>query len=86
MQDYYVDHGFDFIMLVTGLIHSRLNEAVKHIGKSSISTYDVLIKSGHMRMVLEEDEWTLRNTRTKDLELLKAMGFIPEKSYSVSPV
>ena len=54
--------------------------------KSSISTYDVLIKSGHIRMVLEEDEWTLRNTRTKDLELLKAMGFIPEKSYSVSPV
>ena len=23
LQDYYVQHGFDFIMLVTGLIHSR---------------------------------------------------------------
>ena len=29
LQDYYVGHGFDFIMLVTGLIHSKLNEAVK---------------------------------------------------------
>ena len=81
IQDYYVDHGFDFIMLVTGLIHSKLNEAVKSIGKSSISTYDILIKSGHMRMVLEENEWILHNTRTKDLELLKTMGFVPEKSY-----
>lgn len=81
IQDYYVDHGFDFIMLVTGLIHARLNEAVKAIQKSSVSTFDVLIKSGHMRMVLEENEWTLHNTRTKDLELLKALGFVPEKTY-----
>ena len=86
IQDYYIEHGFDFIMLVTGLIHARLNEAVKSIEKSSISTFDVLIKSGHMRMVLEENEWTLRNTRTKDLELLKTMGFIPEKSYPTSAV
>ena len=85
IQDYYVEHGFDFIMLVTGLIHARLNEAVKTIQKSSVSTFDVLIKSGHMRMVLEENEWTLHNTRTKDLELLKAIGFVPEKSYPAAP-
>ena len=85
IQDYYVDHGFDFIMLVTGLIHARLNEAVKAIQKSSVSTFDVLIKSGHMRMVLEENEWTLHNTRTKDLELLKAIGFVPERSYPSVP-
>jgi len=85
IQDYYVDHGFDFIMLVTGLIHARLNEAVKAIQKSSVSTFDVLIKSGHMRMVLEENEWTLHNTRTKDLELLKAIGFVPERSYPSIP-
>lgn len=83
IQDYYVEHGFDFIMLVTGLIHARLNDAVKTIQKSSISTFDVLIKSGHMRMVLEENEWTLHNTRTKDLELLKTMGFVPAKTYPV---
>lgn len=85
IQDYYVEHGFDFIMLVTGLIHARLNEAVKTIQKSSVSTFDVLIKSGHMRMVLEENEWTLHNTRAKDLELLKAIGFVPEKSYPAAP-
>ena len=84
IQDYYVEHGFNFIMLVTGLIHSRLNEAVKLIEKSSISTFDVLIKSGHMRMILENDKWEIRNTRTKDLDLLKKMGFVPEKSYQAA--
>ena len=81
IQDYYIEHGFDFIMLVTGLIHSRLNEAVKMLGRSSISTFDILIKAGHMRMVHEEDEWRLHNTRTKDLELLEKTGFTPLKSY-----
>ncbi len=32
-------------------------------------------------MVLEDGEWRLRNTRKKDLDLLEAMGFIPESSY-----
>lgn len=78
-QDYYEQRGFDFIMLITGLIHSRLNDAVRNLGKPSLSTFDVLIKAGHMRMVLENREWRLRNTRTKDIELLGSMGFIPEK-------
>ena len=34
-------------------------------------------------MVMRENEWQLHNTRTKDLELLKAVGFIPEQSYPV---
>ncbi len=49
-QDYYVDHGFDFIMLVTGLILSKLNESVKQHNKSSVSTFDILVKAEHMRM------------------------------------
>ena len=77
-----MQHGFDFIMLVTGLIHSRLNDAVAQMGKPSVSTFDVLVKAGHMRMVLDENEWHIRNTRTKDLELLKELGFVPEKVYS----
>jgi len=84
LQDYYNAHGFDFIMLVTGLIHSKLNQAVKKLNKSSISTFDILIKAGHMRMVSDGDEWHLHNTRTKDIELLEAMGFTPSKSYPVS--
>ncbi len=84
IQDYYCAHGFDFIMLVTGLIHSRLNEAVKALNKSSISTIDVLIKAGHMRMVLHDSKWVLHNTRRKDIKLLDAMGFTPDESYPPS--
>ena len=84
IQDYYVEHGFDFIMLVTGLIHSRLNEAVRTLGKSSISTFDLLVKAGHMRMVLEDNEWKLHNTRTRDLELIEKTGFTPQGSYPAS--
>ena len=70
-------------MLVTGLIHERLNAAVQSMKKSSISTFDILVKAGHMRMVLRDNEWQLHNTRTKDLELLKMVGFMLEKVYSV---
>ncbi len=83
LQDYYVQHGFDFIMLVTGLIYSKLNEAVKAMNKPSISTFDILLKAGHMRMVQRDVEWQLNNTRTKDLALLQAMGFTPAKSHPV---
>ena len=69
-------------MLVTGLIHSRLNAAVQALNKSSISTVDVLIKSSHMRLVRHENEWVLHNTRTKDIELFETMGFTPIKTYS----
>ena len=86
IQDYYVEHGFDFIMLVTGMIHSHLNDAVVAMNKSSISTFDILIKAGHMRMVHEGDIWRLRNTRTKDLDLLKTMGFVPDREYDPNPV
>ena len=54
-QGYYEQHGSDFIMLVTGILHEKLNTAVKLINKSSISIFDVLIKAGHMRMVKRED-------------------------------
>lgn len=80
-QGYYEQHGFDFIMLVTGILHEKLNASVKLINKSSISIFDVLIKAGHMRMVKREDCWQLHNTRTKDLALLEAMGFVPDESY-----
>lgn len=84
-QGYYEQRGFDFIMLVTGLIHSRLNESVRKLGKNSLSTFDVLIKAGHMRMVREEDsDWRLHNTRTKDLSLLSDMGFTPKETYPAS--
>ena len=83
---YYVEHGFDFIMLVTGLIHSGLNKVLRTLGKSSISksTFDFLVKAGHMRMVFEDDERKFHNMRTRDLELIEKTGFIPQGSYPVS--
>ena len=83
LQDYYIDHGFDFIMLVTGLIHSKLNDAVRSLNRPNISTFDILIKAGHMRMVCDDkNNWKLHNTRTKDLELLKQIGYVPKTSYT----
>lgn len=82
IQDYYVQKGFDFVMLVTGLIHSRLNTAVLSLDKASISTFDVLLKARHMRMVKNKKEWELHNTRKKDIELLQQMGFTPDLKYS----
>ena len=82
-QDYYEQRGFDFIMLVSGLMHSSLNDAVRKLGKSSISTFDMIVKAGHMRMVLEGSQWRLHNTRTKDIDLLSQIGFVPEKVLSL---
>ncbi len=81
-QDYYAAHGFDFIMLITGILHSKLNEAVSKLKRSDISTIDVLLKAGHMRMVKNDKEWTLHNTRKKDIDLLEKLGFVPDVSFS----
>lgn len=76
-QDYYAEHGFDFIMLITGLIQTRLNAAVKSLKKSNISTHDISIAARYLRMVFEHGEWRLRNEMKKDLELLNKLGFTP---------
>ena len=76
IQDYYTQHGFDFIMLVTGLIHSKLNETVKSLKKPDISTFDILVKAGHMRMVKNGNQWKLHNTRTKDIEHKTLINYV----------
>lgn len=83
-QDYYAIKGFDFIMLIAGLIHSKLNAAVRELNMPDISTHDLLAKAGHLRLVLNGDNWLLQNTRTKDLELLAKVGFEPKVSYPAS--
>ena len=82
IQDYCAEQEFNFIMLVCGLIHAKLNQAVANINKTSISTTDVLLKAGHMRMNLNNGIWELQNTHTKDLELMGELGFHPAKSYN----
>jgi hypothetical protein len=84
IQDYYIQHGFDFIMLITGMLHSKLNEAVKNLGKSNISTFDILLKAGHMRMIKQDKIWKLCNTRKKDLELLEKINFVPDHQLTIN--
>lgn len=71
-------------MLAAGIIHSNLQDATKVLEKPNISTIDILLKSGHMRLVRQDSEWVLHNTRTKDLALLKEMGFAPGIFYKAS--
>ena len=53
--------------------------------KPSVSTVDILLKAGHMRMVKSKDHiWELKNTRTKDIELLDELGFKPMKTFSAA--
>ena len=77
IQDYYVEHNFCFIMLITGLIQARLNAAVKSLKKSSISTQDVSHVASCLRMVFERGEWRLQNDMKKDIELMGKLGFTP---------
>ena len=78
MQDYYHAQGFDFIMLVTGLIHTRLNTAVRNLNKTNLSTFDILLKARKLRMVCTDDCWQIQNKRTKDMLIFEQMGFKPE--------
>lgn len=78
LQEYYHFHGFDFIMLVTGLIHQKLNLAVQSLHKTNLSTFDILYKAKRLRMVLQDDEWMIQNTRTKDNSIFEALGFKPD--------
>ena len=59
IQDYYVKKGFDFIMLVSGLMHSRLLETVRNLHKSDVSAHDVISKASHLRLVLNGNKWHL---------------------------
>ena len=76
IQDYYIEQGFNFIMFVTGLIHSKLNDAVKALDNSSISTIDILIKAGMMRMVKNKDGvWTFSEHKSERSCSFGEVGF-----------
>ena len=80
IQDYYIEKGFNFIMLVTGLLHAKLNNLIKALNNPNLSTYDVLLKARHIRLVQYPSGWKLHNTRTKDMELFKTLNWVPPVS------
>ena len=79
IEDYYKEQGFSFIMLITGQIHHYLEEAVKRLKDNTTSVYDALTMARFMKIYLNKGSWQLCNTRAKDLERMKKMGFVPDE-------
>ena len=77
-QDYYMEQGFSFIMLITAQIHQKMILAVRSLGDNTISVHDVLLMARCMKMERRNNNWNLKNTRKKDLQLLKKLGFEPK--------
>ena len=75
------ERGLDVVLLVSGILAARLQDAVHALGEPDRTAAEVLAKSSHLRMSLEADgAWHLRNARPQDTELLQKMGFQPLQS------
>ena len=83
-QDYYEEQGFSFIMLIAGQIHQKMIAAIKTLDDNTISVRDILLAARCMKMERRGNVWNLKNTRKKDLELFKKLGFEPELSAAIS--
>ena len=77
IQDYFKEQGFSFIMLVTGQIHQKMLAAVKTLKDNTISVHDILLMTRCLKMERRGNNWNLKNTRKKDLQKLKELGFEP---------
>ncbi len=77
-QDYYLEQGFAFIMLITGQIHQLMVKAVKSQNDRTFSTRDAILTARMMKMERQKSTWYLKNIRKKDLERLAKMGFTPQ--------
>lgn len=80
IQDYYKEQGLSFIMLISAQIHQKMIAAVKKLNDNTISTNDILLMARCMKMERRGNVWMLKNTRKRDLDLLKKIGFEPEFS------
>ena len=76
-QDYYEEQGFSFIMLITGQIHQKMIEAVKSLDDNTLSVHDILLMARCMKMERRNSSWNLKNTRARDLKILRRLGFEP---------
>ena len=80
LQDYYKEQGMAFVLLVAGQIHQKVVNAVRELKCSTISTRDVLLMARRMKIEKRGQFWLLKNTRRKDIDLLKKMKFTPSTS------
>ena len=77
IQDYYEEQGFSFIMLIAGQIHQKMITAVKSLDDNTLSVHDILLMARCMKMERRGNNWNLKNTRKRDLQILKKLGFEP---------
>ena len=75
IQDYYREQGFAFLMLVTGQIHQKMVAAAKKLNDHTVSVHDVLLMARCLKMERRGKSWNLRNARTRDIQMLKTIGF-----------
>lgn len=78
VQDYYKEQGLAFIMLIAGQIHQKMVSAVRSLDDNTISVHDILLMARCMKMERRGNNWNLKNTRKRDLEILKRLGFEPK--------
>ena len=78
MQDYYKEQGLAFLMLITGQIHQKMVSAIKKLNDNTISVHDILLMARCMKMERRVKTWNLRNSRKRDLQILKSIGFEPQ--------
>ena len=84
VQDYYSEQGLSFIMLITGQISQKMIDAVKKLNNNAISTRDILLMARCMKMERRGNSWNLKNTRKRDLQILKKLGFEPKMTVADS--
>lgn len=77
VQDYYKEQGLAFIMLITGQIHQKMISAVRLLDDNTVSVHDILLMARCMKMERRGNNWNLKNTRKRDLQILKQLGFEP---------
>ena len=78
IQDYYKEQGLSFVMLITGQIHQKMITALKKLNDNTISVHDILLMARCMKMERRGNNWNLRNSRKRDLQILKKLGFEPK--------
>ena len=65
-------------MLITGQIHQKMIEAVKSLDDNTLSVHDILLMARCMKMERRNNSWNLKNTRARDLKILRRLGFEPK--------
>jgi len=73
----FAETGYKFKELKADQIHHYVEQSVKKLHDNTSSIYDVLTMARFMKINLIKNKWHLCNTRKKDLERLKVMGFEP---------